>query len=482
MNDGPVKIGWSSQDVTPDKPVNLMGQFHVRVSERVNDPVTVTALALESPRSGERLVMVSCDVTLLPPAIAIQACREVRMAVPELDPRSVVFCATHTHSAPALLDHGYPRLGPEVMTPAAYSEFFCRRAAQAVKDAWRGRRPAGVSWGFGRAVVGHNRRMAYLDGSSAMYGSMTRADFAGAEGGEDSAVDLLFTWNAKRALTGVVVNLACPAQVSEMSHFITADFWHEARVEIRRRLGRELFVLPLCGAAGDQAPAVLLHQRAERLMQSRRGTTNWADWCMELRRQIGERIGQAVESAYALARQDVRTDLPFRHVHTTLRLPSNGITRRAYLAAVREHKRLLADRSLDGLPPTDRKASSRLSAIHYQKSLMDRYGDRRKYGHVDVHAGRIGDVAFATNPFELFLDHGLRMKERSPAVQTFVVQLAAPCLVRAAQADGYLAGYLPTERSVARGDYGASALDCPVGPAGGQMLVEKTLRLITRLW
>ena len=56
-----VLIGWASKDITPKRPVILHGQHHVRISQRVNDPLTVTALAIESTQ-GEQAVMVSCDM------------------------------------------------------------------------------------------------------------------------------------------------------------------------------------------------------------------------------------------------------------------------------------------------------------------------------------------------------------------------------------------------------------------------------------
>jgi len=43
---------------------------------------------------------------------------------------------------------------------------------------------------------------------------------------------------------------------------------------------------------------------------------------------------------------------------------------------------------------------------------------------VEVHVIRLGDMAIASNRFELYLDFGIRIKARCPAVQTFVVQLA----------------------------------------------------------
>jgi hypothetical protein len=39
-----------------------------------------------------------------------------------------------------------------------------------------------VSFGLGRAVVGHNRLTAYADGRSQMYGSIDRPDFSHVEG------------------------------------------------------------------------------------------------------------------------------------------------------------------------------------------------------------------------------------------------------------------------------------------------------------
>jgi len=51
---------------------------------------------------------------------------------------------------------------------------------------------------------------------------------------------------------------------------------------------------------------------------------------------------------------------------------------------------------------------------------------------VEIHVIRLGDMAIATNRFELYLDFGIRIKARSKAVQTFVVQLAGPSFWRAA--------------------------------------------------
>ncbi|MDD5678670.1 MAG: hypothetical protein PHW60_11900 [Kiritimatiellae bacterium] len=460
-----LRVGWNTQDITPDKPVNIMGQFHVRISQSINDPITVTALAIDNRPTGDRAIMVSCDHSWLSDRVVKEIRAKIGAALPGFDLNAVIMNATHTHNAPSLEYFWYPQLGPEIMTPDAYREFFCEQAAKAAVNAWKDRKPAGLSWAFGNATVGHNRRLTYLDGTAEMYGQSDREDFAGPEGAEDPAVDMIFTWDQHRKLTGVVVNLACPSQTSEGAYCITADFWHEARTEIRKRLGKNVFVLPLCGAAGDQSPHVLLHRRVEPAMRKRSGLT--------LRQQIGNRIATAVASAYPVARKDIRTDLPFRHTGAVLRLSRRVVTKEEYTQARRKYKKLADDRSLQGRPAADKAASTRISKMFYEKYVMDRYehGNAKKWEPAEVHVCRIGDVALATNPCELFLDYGLRIKERSPAEQTLVVELTGPFRY-----------YLPTRRAVAGGSYSAVIHDNRIGPEGGQELVNKTLKMIRNLF
>jgi hypothetical protein len=87
----------------------------------------------------------------------------------------------------------------------------------------------------------------------------------------------------------------------------------------------------------------------------------------------------------------------------------------------------------------------------------------------EFHVLRLGDVAIATNPFELFLDYGILMKARSKATLTFLVQLSCQH-----------SGYLPNERAVKGGGY--SADNYLVGPEGGYKLVDETVQRINKMW
>ena len=59
-----IKIGWAQTSITPDRPVFHSGQIYPRVSQYVHDPVTATALALESGDS--QAILLSMDITSVP--------------------------------------------------------------------------------------------------------------------------------------------------------------------------------------------------------------------------------------------------------------------------------------------------------------------------------------------------------------------------------------------------------------------------------
>lgn len=463
-------IGWASVDITPPRPVLLRGQFVTRISKYVSDPLTATALALESRGDGGapgQAILVSCDRVSVPCAVYQRLCEAVRVRLPDFDPAMLVVAATHTHTAPEIEEGFYPPVDdPNVMTPTEYADFFVEQVAEGVVAAWHSRAEGGLSWGLGHAVVGHNRRIAYADGSSQMYGRTDREDFEHVEGYEDHTLEAILTWDAAGNLTGAVVNLACPAQVSEAESYVSADFWHEVRVELRRRYGEDLFVLPQCSAAGDQSPHLLLYGAAEERMRHLRGLSE--------RETIARRIAHAVQEIFEASAGEVRADVCLRHIMRAVDLPRRLVSREEYEEAAAEYERLQAQTP----DPSDLAAvSSRYILSNRCREVMERY-QRQQPGEtspVEVHALRIGDIAMATNPFELFLDYGLRIKARSKAVQTFVVQLAGSRF-------GEVCSYLPTARALAGRGYGAAAADSLFGPEGGKVLVDRTVEMINELW
>ena len=144
----PLLVGWASVDITPPGPIALVGQLHKRISTGVRDPITATVLALEERGAGgrEQAVLVSCDLISSPHAIQQRLQQKVQALVPDLDAGKLFINATHTHTAPGLLDDKFKGLydvskDPGVMKASEYAEIFLDRVSKAVAQAWQGRKP-----------------------------------------------------------------------------------------------------------------------------------------------------------------------------------------------------------------------------------------------------------------------------------------------------------------------------------------------------
>ena len=59
-----INIGWAQTDITPDRPVYVIGQLYSRISSYVHDPITATCLVLENGQ--EQMTMISCDMGSVP--------------------------------------------------------------------------------------------------------------------------------------------------------------------------------------------------------------------------------------------------------------------------------------------------------------------------------------------------------------------------------------------------------------------------------
>lgn len=447
-------VGGATVSITPDRPVALSGQMHTRIARHVESPCTATALALET-RDGEstvgQAVLVSCDLVAIREGILEQVRERVKPRLDGFDPQKLVLSATHTHTAPVMAEGRYEIPKEGVMQPAEYQEFLVDRLAEVVEKAWTGRVPGQAGWGMGHAVVAQNRRAVYRDGTAQMYGKTNRDEFLRIEGYEDHSVDVLFFWDRDKKLIATAVNVPCPAQEVEGRSAVNADFWHEVREELRRRHGEDLLVLGWTGAAGDQSPHLMFRQAAEERMRRLRGVSRL--------QELARRIVAAWEEAYEGARQEMHADLPLVHTVQTIALPQRMVTDEEYAEAKAQVRALSED-------PKNRRR------MLWQQAVVERYEQQTPEStyEMELHVIRLGDVAIATNGFELFTDYGIQMKARSPALQTFVVQLSGP------------GTYLPSDRAVPGGGYSAIVQSSVVGPEGGQVLVDRTVEAIKSLW
>jgi hypothetical protein len=455
-------VGAASADITPDRPVPLTGMRTVRVSQSILSRCTVNALALES-RDGDKTldqaILVSCDLCVIRPGIQAGFRKHMAGRLPDFDLSKLFLAATHTHTAPVLLQDRYQEKAyGQAMQPKDYVPFLYQRMAQAVEKAWESRRPGAVAWGLGHAVVGNNRRAVYSDGSAKMYGDTDTPAFRGVEGYEDHAVDVLCFFDGEKRLTAAAITLACPSQ-SVGGPTLSADFWHDVRALLHERHGEQLCVLGFCAPAGDQAPNLLIRKKSEARMARLRGLTRT--------QELGRRIADAFDDVLGVAARDIRTDVPLVHRVEQVDLPGLKVSDEDYARYKKLCEALDAKKEMVGPDWWNR---------HFYGFVVDRYESQRKADpirSIEMHVLRLGDVAIATNPYELYVDYGVQIQGRSPAEQTILIQLAAAM---------DFAYYVPTPRAVEAGGYSAEITHNLVGPEGAQVLVDRTVEAIDSLW
>jgi len=484
-------IGMSEESITPTKKVKLAGQFFERISEYVETPVTVTAMAIEA--DGDQMVICSCDLV----SIDVELIKSVRKLLKnkiDLPLEKIIINTTHTHTSLlyerrgtnclSTLDvlkrylpdgkHYKEKVSGEYMEPSEAFKFLAERIAKAIERAWEGRKPSYYATTFGRAAAGMCRRVVYDDDTAKMWGDTNTTNFKELEGGNDSGIELMYIFDENKKLTGVVANVACPSQVVEHRSFISSDYWGKVKILLREKFGEDLFVLALCSAAGDQCPRdmirwinpetpiddpnikrdTFIERNADPSMFDIKGT-----W------KVGKRIANEIIEVFEEI-ADLKDNAVMVHKTFTVDLPVRRVTKTEYTEAVK---------TLDGYINSEKESFNfdDNANLHIYAGTIARceYQQNNDIHPIEMHIIRFGDVAFATNTFELFLDYGNQIRARSKSKQTFLIQLACGS-----------DAYLPTEKAERGSHYSAYVSSGIIGHQGGELLVRKTVSEINNLF
>ena len=499
------KLGWAEKSITPDKKVSLVGQFAERISEYVEKPLTVTALAVST--DNDQAVFCACDLV----GISYTMADTVRAKLADnklgLDPDKVIVSAIHTHTGPgytgrgnssrkassgssssfrSLLESELPpdkkyvesvnvSSNPDIADNDWLLEFLSDNIAAAALEAWEKRAEGSFVNAFGRAPVGMCRRACYNDGSAQMWGDTNTAMFTELEGGNDSGIELLYVFNAEKKLTGVVANLACPAQCVQHRLFVSPDFWGETKMLLRKHFGEDLFMLPLCSAAGDQCPVDLIrwvepetdvHDPNLKRNNPPKRKADPSMFDLAGMRKAGKRIANEIIEVYNEGLDEAQADPELVHEVHHYHLPLRRTTLAEVKNAKREIRMYLADKPGD----VDFNDAANLQ-VHLGILRRAELQENMDILDTECHIIKLGTIAIATNPFELFLDYGNQIKTRALAEQTFLIQLA-----------NGTEGYLPTKKAEDGGHYSAFISSGLVGHIGGEQLVRETLSDINRLF
>ena len=85
---GRLSIGWASRDVSTTAPINIPGQFHMRISKGILDPVTTTALVVDG--GDDLAIFLSLDAVVIRAHLLDEVREEVRKRNPEIPAEKIL--------------------------------------------------------------------------------------------------------------------------------------------------------------------------------------------------------------------------------------------------------------------------------------------------------------------------------------------------------------------------------------------------------
>ena len=492
-----LKFGWAEVDITPKKgtKIGLAGQFFERITDEVESPITLTALAIDS--GDDYVIMCACDLV----NVADNLNKSVKERLAKdgtVNPDKVIISAIHSHTSYVYTskssiasissfdylkkvvpeDMQYKPLvsNEERMNPDDALEFIANKIVEAVISAWKNREHGYYRNAFGRVAVGMCRRVCYDDGSALMWGDTNTANFTELEGGNDSGVELIFTYDENKKLTGVVGNIACPAQVVEHRSYISSDYWGKVKENLRKEYGDDIFVLGLCSAAGDQCPRDMVRWvepesyiddpniKRENVIERVADPSMFDVSGLKL---VGRRISNEIIAVHEELKSEYIDQAELVHQTPRVVLPLRRVTKAEYANALETIDKFIEKNRGKTINFDDN------AKLHVYSGIIARYELQKTVDvfPIEIHILKLGDIAFATNPFELFLNYGNQIRARSKAKQTFLIQLA--CGAK---------GYLPTEKAEKGGHYSAYVSSGYTGHEGGTLLVRETIETINKLF
>ncbi len=487
-----LKFGWAEVDITPKKgqKISLAGQFFERITNEVESPISVTALTIDS--GDDYVIICSCDLVCVGDNLN-KIVKESLAKDGRINADKVILSAIHSHTSyvynrkSSISSSSFDYLKTVIPEDMAYKplvsnekgmdpdvalDFLANKIVEAVLLSWNNRKHGYFRNAFGRAAVGMCRRVCYDDGSALMWGDTNSANFTELESGNDSGMELIFTYNEGKKLTGVVANIACPAQVVEHRSYISSDYWGKVKDNLRKEYGDDIFVLGLCSAAGDQCPRDMIRwvepenyiddpniKREVKL--ERRADPSMFD--VSGLKLVGRRISNEIILVHEELNEEYKDEAELIHETSKISLPLRRVTKSEYAHAVEMIDRFIEKNRGKTINFEDN------AKMHVYSGIIARYELQKTVNTFDIEAHfiRFGDIAIATNPFELFLNYGNQIRARSKAKQTFLIQLACGAN-----------GYLPTEKAEKGSHYSAYVSSGYTGHEGGNILVRETLEKI----
>ena len=424
------RVGFGETDITPPDGLYMCGSLDPRKNEGMTDPLQSHAMVVES--GGARIAIVGVDLIGLPKALADEIIAEAagRTGIPA---DAFMIACSHTHSGPYTAEGLYS----SQVTDAEYLSSLPDRIAASVEQAAGRVEPATMH--IGRALVHHglhNRRVICPDGkvlNTWMPAALNDLDVIpqvlGTAGPVDPELWVVRFDRLDGSTLGVFYNFSLHTN-SKGGLTWSADYPCVVAELMREEYGPEVISVYTPGACADINVTL--------------GGAHWR-----------ESATYFAEQAVDAARRAIPVDGP---------IPVSAIRREIVV-----QRRDPADQPPEAIGRLNwGGAGGRADVFDRQAELVAAMPEQLT---VVISAARIGPFAIASNPGELFVEHGLSIKRRSPFRHTVVSELTNDLIL-----------YQPTREAFAQQGYETLVGPNRVAMEGIERIVDTAVELVEELW
>ena len=439
-----LKAGAAAVNITPPLGEMVVGGFIPVPSYNVHDELHARFLVLDNGEA--RIGFVVCDNLGIPRDVFDDA-RKIIAQETDFPVDHLMMCATHTHSATRA-------------TSDRYRPFLVRRIADGVRRAIANLQPAKIGWGgVDEPSEVFNRRWFVSDPELRRnpFGGVDQVRMNPPRGNKvliepAGPIDPEISFVSVQTLDGKQIALMGNYSLHYVGGVrkgeISADYFGI----FANRIGELLevgthwpsFVGMLTnGTSGD----------INNISFPTKATRRWERY--EKMNQVAEVVSQRVKEAHASIEFQSWVPLGSARSELTLKMRKPDDKMRNYFSRLMKQ-------------PEDSPAYHKRDRIYAGR--VDRLDKGPAETTIVLQAVRIGDLAIAAIPFEVFVEIGLEIKQKAPFKDAFTIELA----------NGYY-GYLPTPRHHDLGGYETWMGTCRVQKDASVLITRDILDLMRQL-
>jgi hypothetical protein len=435
------RAGAAQVDITPPPGAPMAGYYYNRAAAGVHDPLQAKAIVIE--KDGITAALVACDLASLPRSIAEDARRRISETL-RIPGTHVMISATHTHTGPVLLagTTRYNVEGEMKRIGLEYAGSLGEKIAESVRLAHASLRPARVMAAQGREdSLTFNRRFHMKDGHVAWNPRKQDPNIERPAGPIDGSVPVVYFEAADGKPIAVYVNYALHLDTVGGQEY-SADYAYTLSQILGAAKGKDFVTLFTIGCAGN------LNHRDVSTKDPQKGHGEAA--------RIGATL--AAEVLKTLKRAPLTDVASIRASTEMLQLP---------LPEVRPNDIDWARTTAATFDKPNAAPFMDLVKAFKIIEVVERKGKPMEAEVQIISFGR--NLAFAALPGEIFVEHGLAIRQASPFPHTIIAELANGSV-----------GYVPDRKAFPQGAY--EVVSARTGEGSGEMMVDSATRQLIRLF